>query len=198
MKMSDHQEKPMPETRLPPIRIAILATDGFEESELMLPRAALEKAGAKTILISPKDDQIQGMKHHDKSKKVDVDLLLNDANPDDYDAVLLPGGALNADALRVEKEAQEFVREIDRAGKPIAVICHGPWLLVSAGLVKGRTLTSYHTIQDDIRNAGGNWKYEEVVRDANWVSSRQPSDIPAFNREMLALFAVTKAKAKTA
>jgi protease I len=138
------------------------------------------------------------MKHHDKSKKVDVDLLLDDANPDDYDAVLLPGGALNADALRVEKAAQEFVREIDRAGKPIAVICHGPWLLVSAGLVKGRTLTSYHTIQDDIRNAGGNWKNQEVARDANWVSSRQPSDIPTFNRAMLALFAETKAKAKTA
>ena len=116
----------------------------------------------------------------------------------DYDAVLLPGGALNADALRVEKAAQEFVREIDRAKKPIAVICHGPWLLVSAGLVKGRTLTSYHTIQDDIRNAGGKWEDEEVVRDGNWVSSRQPSDIPAFNREMLALFAQAKSKAKTA
>lgn len=188
----------MPEAQLPPMRIAILATDGFEESELILPRAALEQAGAKTIVISPKDDQIQGMKHHDKSKKVDVDLLLADADPGDYGAVLLPGGALNADALRVDEMAQEFVREIDRARKPIAVICHAPWLLVSAGLVKGRTLTSYHTIQDDIRNAGGNWKDEEVVRDANWVSSRQPSDIPAFNREMLALFAETKAKAKTA
>lgn len=188
----------MPEAQLPHMRIAILATDGFEESELTLPRAALEKAGAKTILISPKDDQIQGMKHHEKSKEVDVDLVLTDADPSDYDAVLLPGGALNADALRVDEMAQEFIREIDRAKKPIAVICHGPWLLVSAGLVKGRTLTSYHTIQDDIRNAGGNWKDEEVVRDANWVSSRQPSDIPAFNREMLALFAETKAKAKTA
>lgn len=185
----------MPETQLPHMRIAILATDGFEESELMLPRAALDQAGAKTIVVSPKDDQIQGMKHRDKSKKVDVDLLLADADPGDYGAVLLPGGALNADALRVEKAAQEFVREMDRDGKPIAVICHGPWLLVSAGIVKGRTLTSYHTIQDDIRNAGGNWKDEEVVRDVNWVSSRQPSDIPAFNREMLALFAETKAKA---
>jgi protease I len=188
----------MPEAQLPPIRVAILATDGFEEAELTQPRAALEKAGAKTILISPKDGQIQGMKHDDKSKKVDVDLPLAGANPGEYDAVLLPGGALNADALRVEKAAQEFVREIDRAKKPIAVICHGPWLLVSAGLVKGRTLTSYHTIQDDIRNAGGNWKDQEVVRDDNWVSSRQPSDIPAFNREMLALFAEAKAKAKTA
>ncbi|HEY6904709.1 MAG TPA: type 1 glutamine amidotransferase domain-containing protein [Candidatus Acidoferrales bacterium] len=185
----------MPETKLPPMRIAILVTDGFEESELMSPRAALEEAGAKTILISPKDDHIQGMKHHDKSKEVDVDLLLADADPGDYGAVLLPGGALNADALRVEKAAQEFVREIDRAGKPIAVICHGPWLLVSAGLVKSRTLTSYHTIQDDIRNAGGNWINQEVVRDANWVSSRQPSDIPAFNREMLALLKEFKAKA---
>jgi len=188
----------MPETQLPPIRIAILATDGFEESELLLPRAALEEAGAKTILISPKDNEIQGMKHHDKTKKVDVDLPLADADPGEYDAVLLPGGALNADALRVEKAAQEFVRETDRAKKPIAFICHAPWLLVSAGLVKGRTLTSYHTIQDDIRNAGGNWKDQEVVRDENWISSRQPSDIAAFNREMLALFAQAKAKAKTA
>ena len=188
----------MPETRLPPMRIAILATDGFEESEMMLPRAALEQAGAKTVLISPKDNQIQAMKHHDKTRKVDVDLLLADADPGDYSAVLLTGGALNADALRVEKAAQEFVREMDRARKPIAVICHGPWLLVSANLVKGRTLTSYHTIQDDIRNAGGNWNDEEVVGDANWVSSRQPSDIPAFNREMLALFSQAKSKAKTA
>lgn len=188
----------MSETQLPGIKIAILATDGFEEAELTQPRAALEKAGAKTILISPADNQIQGMKHHDKNKTVDVDLPLAEADPGDYDAVLLPGGALNADALRAEKAAQEFVREIDRAKKPIAVICHGPWLLVSAGLVKSRTLTSYHTIQDDIRNAGGNWKDEEVVRDANWVSSRQPSDIPAFNREMLALFAEAKAKAAQA
>ena len=188
----------MPETQLPPIRIAILATDGFEESELLLPRAALEEAGAKTILISPKDNEIQGMKHHDKTKKVDVDLPLADADPGEYDAVLLPGGALNADSLRVEEAAQEFVRAMDRAKKPIAFICHAPWLLVSAGLVKGRTLTSYHTIQDDIRNAGGNWKDQEVVRDENWISSRQPSDIAAFNREMLALFAQAKAKAKTA
>ena len=188
----------MPETQLPPIRIAILATDGFEESELLLPRAALEEAGAKTILISPRDNEIQGMKHHDKTKKVDVDLPLADADPGEYDAVLLPGGVLNADALRVEKAAQEFVREMDLAKKPIAFICHAPWLLVSARLVKGRTLTSYHTIQDDIRNAGGNWKDQEVVRDEYWISSRQPSGIPAFNREILALFAHAKSKAKTA
>src|SRR5579862_7360726 len=179
----------MPETQLPPIRIAILATDGFEESELLLPRAALEEAGAKTILISPKDNEIQGMKHNDKTKKVDVDLPLADADPGEYDAVLLPGGALNADALRVEKAAQEFVREMDLAKKPIAFICHAPWLLVSAGLVKGRTLTSWPSIQDDLRNAGATWVDKEMVRDGNWVSSRSPKDLGAFNPGMVALFA---------
>jgi protease I len=103
--------------------------------------------------------------------------------------VLLPGGALNADTLRVHPRAQQFVRDMDEAGKPIAVICHAPWLLVSANLVRGRTITSYHTIQDDLRNAGAKWQDEEVVRDKNWVSSRQPSDIPAFNRAMIELFA---------
>jgi protease I len=129
------------------------------------------------------------MKHDEKTEKVNVDMTLDRANPEDFDAVLLPGGALNADHLRVEKKAQEFVRKIDQAGKPIAVICHGPWLLVSAGLVRGRKITSYHTIQDDLRNAGAHWEDSEVVRDRNWVSSRQPSDIPAFNREMIKLFA---------
>jgi protease I len=138
------------------------------------------------------------MKHHDKAGRVKVDLELAAARPGDFDAVLLPGGALNADALRVEKAAQEFVREIDRSGKPIAVICHGPWLLVSAGLTKGRQLTSYHTIQDDIRNAGGKWEDSELVHHRNWVSSRQPSDIPAFNRGMLALFEKAKTRAQTA
>ncbi|HVZ18157.1 MAG TPA: type 1 glutamine amidotransferase domain-containing protein, partial [Terriglobales bacterium] len=118
-----------------------------------------------------------------------VDFTLDQVSPDEFDAVLLPGGALNADFLRVQPKAQEFVRKFDEAGKPMAIICHAPWLLVSAGLVKGRTLTSYHTIQDDIRNAGGNWQDEEVIRDRNWVMSRQPSDIPAFNREMINMFA---------
>ena len=144
------------------------------------------------MVISPKQGQIQGVKHDEKADKVKVDMALNEANPDDFDAVLLPGGALNADALRVEKKAQDFVRKIDQAGKPIAVICHGPWLLVSAGLVRGRKMTSYHTIQDDLRNAGANWEDSEVVRDRNWVSSRQPTDIPAFNREMINLFASSR------
>jgi protease I len=165
-----------------------VASSGVEEVELTEPRKALEEAGARTVLIAPKAGKIQGMKHHDKAGELDVDTTLEQANPEQFDALLLPGGALNADALRVEQAAQDFARAMDDSGKPIAVICHGPWLLVSAGIVDGRTLTSYHTIQDDIRNAGGEWVDKEVVRDQNWVSSRQPSDIPAFNREMIRLF----------
>ena len=181
--------------KLSNLRVAILATNDFEDAELIETRKALNEAGAKTAVIAPKSGKIQAMKHDEKSGFVDVDLTLDQANPDDFDAVLLPGGALNADALRVEPKAQEFVRRIDKAGKPIAVICHGPWLLVSAGLAKGHTLTSYHTIQDDIRNAGAKWVDKEVVTDRNWVSSRQPQDIPAFNSAMLELFAHSRQKA---
>ena len=182
----------MEDTLLANVRVAILATNDFEESEMTEPRRALKEAGARTTLIAPKPGKLQAMKHDVKADCFDVDLALDKADAHDFDAVVLPGGALNADALRVDPRAQEFVRSIDKAGKPIAVICHGSWLLVSAGLVKGRTLTSYHTIQDDIRNAGGQWVDREVVRDRNWVSSRQPSDLPAFNREMIALFGETK------
>jgi protease I len=188
----------MSEQKLSNMRVAILASDGFEQAELEKPRKALEEAGAKTVVIAPKSGKIQGVNHDEKGDKVAVDLTLDKANPEQFDAVLLPGGALNADFLRAEKKAQEFVRSIDQAKKPIAVICHAPWLLVSAGLIKGRTITSYHTIQDDIRNAGGNWKDEEVIRDRNWVSSRQPTDIPAFNREMISLFSEGKAKSARA
>jgi len=170
-------------------RIAILVTDDFEQAELAEPKKALEQAGASTQIIAPQPGQVQGMKHDVKADSFPVDLTLEQANPMDFDGVLLPGGALNADILRVEPKAQAFVRTIDQQGKPLAVICHGPWLLVSAGLLKGRTLTSYHTIQDDIRNAGGNWVDQELVRDKNWVSSRSPKDIPAFNRGMIDLFA---------
>jgi protease I len=196
--MAEHNSQHCLEHRLAGLRIAILTTDGFESVELVEPRKALDDAGAKTTVIAPKGGTIYGMKHHDKAEQVKVDLELNAAKPGDFDAVLLPGGALNADALRVEKRAQEFVREADRSEKPIAVICHAPWFLVSSGLVKGRTLTSYHTIQDDIRNAGGKWVDREVTHDWNWVSSRQPSDIPAFNREMLTLFGERKARAQAA
>jgi len=178
----------MTEKLLTGLRVAILATDGVEESELVQPRQALDDAGAKTTLIGPKQE-IQAFKHHDKAAKTKVDLPLDKANADDFDAVLLPGGALNADALRVEEAALKFVRAIDEADKPVAVICHAPWLLISAQLTEGRKMASYHTIQDDVRNSGAEWVDQEVVRDENWVSSRQPADIPAFNREMLSLFA---------
>jgi protease I len=188
----------MSDQKLSQMKIAILASDGFEQAELEKPRKALDEAGAKTVVIAPKSGKIQGFNHDEKGDKVTVDMTLDKANPEEFDAVLLPGGALNADFLRVEKKAQEFIKSIDQAKKPIAVICHAPWLLVSAGLVKGRSLTSYHTIQDDIRNAGGNWKDQEVIRDRNWVSSRQPTDIPAFNREMISLFSEGKAKSARA
>ena len=180
------------------LKVAILLTNGFEQAEYTEPRKALEDAGAKVTVFAPKAGEAYGMKHHDKADKIKVDRPLSEARPEEFDAVLLPGGALNADALRVEEAAREFVKAFEREGKPIAVICHGPWLLVSADLVDGHTLTSYHTIQDDIRNAGGKWVDEQVVRDRNWVSSRQPSDIPAFNEALMALFAGGKARASGA
>lgn len=188
----------MAESQLSGLRVAALATDGVEQVELLESRKVLEQAGAKVKVIAPKAGKIQGFKHFDRADEIHVDLALDRANPADFDAVLLPGGALNADALRLEKRAQDFVRQIDRAGKPIAVICHGPWLLVSAGLTRGRVLTSWPTLQDDIRNSGGKWEDREVLRDGNWVSSRRPSDIPAFNREMIHLFAEVRPKARKA
>lgn len=171
------------------LRVAVLATDGFEERELTDPRRALDDAGARTEVIAPKPGQIQAFRHHDKSITISVDRTLDQARPDDYDAVLLPGGALNADALRMEPKVKQFLQAMQKAGKPFAVICHAPWELISAGLVEGRTLTSYHTIQDDLKNAGANWVDREAVVDGNWVTSRKPDDIPAFNREMIKLFA---------
>jgi len=162
--------------------MAILATDGVEQDELVGPRKFLRQRGAEATLLSPKGHGIQAMQHHEKGDTIPFDRTLAEAESREFGAVLLPGGAMNADTLRMNEEARRFVREADRAGKPIAVICHAPWLLISAGLVKGRTLTGYHTIQDDLRNAGAEWKDEEVVRDRNWATSRQPSDIPAFNR----------------
>src|SRR2546421_6812390 len=176
------------------MRVAILVTDDFEQVELTEPKKALDQAGATTKIIAPKPGQVQGMNHDVKADTFPVDMTLDQANPADFDAVLLPGGALNADSLRMEPKAQDFVRQVNNSGRPIAVICHAPWLLVSAGLAKGRTLTSYHTIQDDIRNAGGRWVDEPVVRDGNWVTSRKPADLPAFNRQMIDLFAERKAQ----
>jgi len=188
----------MTQRSLEGMRVAILVTDDFERVELTEPQQALEEAGAKTVIVSPRIGQLQSMNHDVKADVFHVDLTLEEANPDSFDAVLLPGGVVNADALRMVPKAQEFVRRINEAGKPIAVICHGPWLLVSAGLVRGRTLTSWPTLQDDIRNAGGNWVDSEAICDGNWVSSRGPRDLPAFNREMVSLFAQGKTKGRMA
>jgi protease I len=184
--------------RLTGLKVAILATDGFEIAELIKPRKALEDAGARTTVIAPRPGALQGFNHDTKGEKINVDLDLASAKPDDFDAVLLPGGALNADALRADQNAQKFVKEIDAAGKPVAVICHAPWLLISAGLTRGRKMTSYHTIQDDVRNSGAGWEDRAVVRERNWVSSRQPEDIPVFNEAMISLFLEQRSRARTA
>src|SRR3954451_17173130 len=171
------------------MKVAIIAVDGFEESELTEPKKALEKAGATVEVISEKKGTIQGFKHHDKAGKVKVDRTLYEIHIDEYDALMLPGGALNADYARALPRVRQIIFEMDRARKPIAAICHAPWELISAEVVTGRKLTSWHTIQDDIRNAGGQWVDEEVVTDQNLVTSRGPQDLPAFNSEMIALFA---------
>jgi protease I len=180
------------------VKVAILVTNGFEQTELEEPRRALDEAGAETTIIAPEGGTVQGMNHDEKGDEFAVDMQLDEAHPEEFDAVLLPGGVVNADKLRANEKAQFFVRGMEKTGKPIAVICHGPWLLVSAGLVKGHHLTSYHTLQDDIRNAGGLWSDEETVVDRNWVSSRQPDDIPAFNKKLLQLFAQHRSTSPTA
>jgi protease I len=180
------------------LKVAVLATDGFEQVELTKPVQALKEAGAQVHIISPKSGQIQGFNHDEKGDKVDVDKSLNDVQASDYDAVLLPGGALNADAMRMETKVQTFLKEMSQSQKPFAMICHAPWEVISADLVKGRTLTSYYTVQDDIRNAGGSWVDQEVAVDGNWVSSRQPDDIPAFIKEMLKVFAQAASPAVSA
>jgi len=178
-----------PQHLLSGLSVAILADNGFEQVELTGPRQALEEMGASTRLISVNPGQVRGF-HHDKPADLfNVDFALEDAHADDFDAVLLPGGVMNADMIRASRHAQQFVRDIDQQGKPLAVICHGPWLLISAELVKGRTLTSWPSLEVDIRNAGGTWLDQAVVVDRNWVSSRKPADIPAFNaafKELLA------------
>lgn len=160
--------------------IAILATDGVEQSELEKPRIAFEEAGAKTLLVAPKIGSIQGFDHHDKGKHFQVDVELGEANASDFDALLLPGGVISPDALRTIPEAMHFVRAFAEAGKPIAAICHGPWSLVEADLVRGRTMTSWPSLQTDLKNAGAIWVDREVVVDRGLITSRKPDDLPAF------------------
>jgi len=170
-------------------RVAILVADGFEQVEMTKPREALNQAGAKTELISPAKGQVQGWNHDEKADKFPVDVELNNAKANNYDALLLPGGVANPDHLRMIPEAVEFVKSFFDAGKPVAAICHGPWMLVEAGVVKGKTVTSWPSVKTDLRNAGAMWVDLEVVTDHGLVTSRKPDDIPAFNRKMLEEFA---------
>lgn len=166
-------------------RVAILATDGVEQQELEAPRRALDEAGARTTLISAKSGSIKAWKDKTWGDEFTVDLVIDTARVDDFDALMLPGGVMNPDTLRQDERAVSFVREFFESGKPVAAICHAPWLLVEAGVVRNRTLTSWPSLQTDIRNAGGNWEDREVVTDEGLVTSRKPDDIPAFNRKMI-------------
>ncbi|MDQ7970408.1 MAG: type 1 glutamine amidotransferase domain-containing protein [Oxalicibacterium faecigallinarum] len=172
-------------TSLNGMRVAILVTDGFEQIELTSPKAALEKEGATTIIASDQKGQVQGFHHDKKADHFLVEQIFDNIDPNDFDAVLLPGGVQNSDTIRLNQPAQRFVQAMQKQHKPIAVICHGAWLLVSAGLVKGRTLTSWPSLQDDIRNAGGEWVDQQVVTNDNWISSRKPDDLPAFNKAVI-------------
>jgi protease I len=169
-------------------KVAILVADGFEQVELTKPRQALDEAGAETKIVSLKSGKIQGMQHADKGDTFEVDLTLDKARPEEFDALLIPGGFMNPDALRSNEDALEFTRHFFHEGKPVAAICHAPWVLIDAGVVRGRTLTSWPAIKTDVKNAGGNWVNQEIVVDNGLVTSRKPDDIPAFNRKMIEEF----------
>ena len=173
---------------LPGLHVAVLLTDGFEQVEFTEPRSVLEQHGAIIKIISAARGKVKGVHHDRPGDEFTVDTTFDEADPMDFDAVLLPGGKENGDRIRNIEAAQHFLRHIHEEGKPIAAICHGSWLLASAGLVQGRTLTSWPSLQDDIRNAGGNWVDEEVVVDGNFVTSRKPDDIPAFNQKLVEAF----------
>ncbi len=169
-------------------RVAILVTDGFEQSELLEPRKALDEAGAITLVVSPATAKVKGWNHKEWGKEVPVDVSLDSAKAEDFHALLLPGGVMNPDHLRMTPEAVRFVKHFVDEGKPVAAICHGPWTLLEAGGVRGRTVTSWPSLKTDLKNAGANWVDKEVVSDGPLVTSRKPDDIPAFNREMIRLF----------
>jgi protease I len=170
-------------------KVAILVADGFEQIELTSPQEALEDAGAETEIISPAEDKVKGWEETDWGKKFKVDVPLKKAKASDYDPLLLPGGVMNPDKLRLQPKAIEFIRAFFDAGKPVAAICHGPWTLIDAGIAEGRRLTSYPSIKNDLKNAGADWVDETVVVDNGLVTSRKPADLPAFNRKMIEEFA---------
>ena len=173
-------------------RVAILATDGVEQVELTEPRKALDQAGAKTVVVSPKNGKIKGWQHDHWGDEIPVDVALDQASADTFDALMLPGGVMNPDHLRMNKKAVQFVKSFFEAGKPVAAICHGPWLLVEADVVRGRTVTSWPSLQTDLRNAGADWVDREVATDEGLVTSRKPDDIPAFSSKMIEEFAEGK------
>ena len=177
------------EKKLEGLKVAILVAEGFEQSELTGPRQALEEAGAQTRIVSPEEGEVRGWNHYDKGDNFKVDVPLDGADPQSFDALLLPGGVVNPDQLRADEKAVNFVRGFVEAGKPIAAICHGPWTLIEAGAVKGRTVTSWPSLKTDLTNAGAEWVDSEVVTDSGLVTSRKPEDIPAFNQKMIEKFA---------
>ncbi len=175
--------------RLEGKKIAILVANGFEQVELTKPKQALEEAGATTHIVSPEKDKVKAWDETNWGDEFEVDVLLNEASAEDYDGLVLPGGQLNPDFLRVNEKAVRFVKSFVDLGKPIGAICHGPWTLIETGMVKGRKMTSYHSIKTDLRNAGAHWVDEEVVVDQGLVTSRKPDDIPAFNKKIIDEFA---------
>jgi protease I len=180
------------------VKVAILITDGFEEVEMVKPRQELVEAGADARIVSPRAGKVKAWTSTEWGKEYPVDVELEQARPQDFDALLLPGGVMNPDKLRMEPNAVEFVRSFFDEGKPVAAICHGPWMVIEAGGASGRRLTSWPSLKTDLRNAGARWVDEEVVVDGTLVSSRKPDDIPAFNREMLKLFAKARREQRPA
>jgi protease I len=180
------------------LKVAILVTDGFEQVELVEPRKALDQAGAETKVVSPKTDRVRGWKFTEWGDELPVDVPLDKTQPENFDALLLPGGVMNPDTLRMIPKAVSFVKSFFTAKKPVAAICHGPWTIIEADEARGRRIASWPSLKTDLRNAGGEWMDQESVVDRNLVSSRKPDDIPAFNRAMIDLFSGSRAKAKHA
>ena len=181
----------MADGNLKGLKVAILITDGFEQVEMTEPRKALDQAGAETHIVSPKADRVRGWKFTDWGDEFTVDVALDRAQPQNYDALLLPGGVINPDKLRMIPQAVDFARAFFDAGKPVAAICHGPWTIIEAGAARGRRIASWPSLKTDLRNAGAEWMDQEAVVHGNLVTSRKPDDIPAFDREMIALFSRT-------
>jgi protease I len=188
----------MADQALDGVKVAILITDGFEEVEMTEPRKALDDAGAATAIVSPKDDKVRSWRFTEWGEDFPVDVKLAQARPDDYDALLLPGGVINPDKLRMDAKAMAFVRSFFDAGKPVAAICHGPWSVIEVDAARGRKIAAWPSLKTDLRNAGAQWMNQEVVVDGNLVSSRMPDDIPAFNRETIAKFAEGQGQGATA